>query len=78
MSVRNRIYVSWNEEWDLLTYVQQYLKDRGLKDDHIARKAVREWIDRYPSQGPLKKADVDFYLDKNVKPRLATEEKKKK
>ncbi len=77
MSLRNRIYVSWNEQWDLLTYVQQYLNERGLRDDHAARKAVREWIDRFPQEGPLKKADVDFYLDKNVKSRLAAEEKKK-
>lgn len=77
MSVRNRIYVSWNEQWDLLTYVQQYLKERGLRDDHASRKAVREWIDRFPQEGPLKKADVDFYLDKNVKSHLAAEEKKK-
>ena len=74
---RNRIYVSWSEQWDLLAYVQHYLKERGLKDDLAARKLVRECIDRYPSPGPLKKADVDFYLDQNAKPRLAPEEKKK-
>ena len=75
---RNRIYVSWNEEWDLLTYVQNYLKERGLRDDTTARLKVRECIDRYTVQGPLKKADVDFYLDRNIRGQLPVEEPKKK
>jgi hypothetical protein len=74
---RNRIYVSWNEEWDLLTYVQQYLKERGLRDDAAARLKVRECIDRYTAPGPLKKADVDFYLDRNIKAQLPLEALKK-
>jgi len=73
----NRIYVSWNEEWDLLTYVQHYLKERGLRDDSAVRLKVRECIDRYTAPGPLKKADVDFYLDRNIKGQLQPEAPKK-
>jgi len=73
----NRIYVSWNEEWDLLTYVQHYLKERGLRDDAAARLKVRACIDRYTASGPLKKADVDFYLDRNIKDQLPLQATKK-
>jgi hypothetical protein len=75
---RNRIYVSWNEVWDLLAYVEQYLKERGLRDTAATRLKVRECIDRYTADGPLRKADVDFYLDHNIKGQLPLEEPTKK
>ena len=64
---RDRIYVSWNEQWELSRYVEAYLKERGLRSDPAAREWVRKAIDICPAQGSLRKADVDYWLDCHVK-----------
>ena len=61
-----RIYVSWTEQWDLARYVDHYLKERKLAVNAELRGAVSRRIAKYPGAGPLKKADVDYYLDANA------------
>lgn len=68
---RDRIYVSWNEQWDLGSYAEHYLKDRNLVVDDSARELVLKQIALCPAEGALRKADVDYYLDVNAKPALA-------
>ena len=63
---RDRIYVTWSETWTLARYVEEWLKSRRLRTDDAARAHVHHAITRYPWSGPLRKADVDFYLDSSV------------
>jgi hypothetical protein len=67
---RDRIYVSWNEQWDLPRYVNDYLQTRKLRSDEQAREHIRRSIAEYKAEGPLRKADVDYYLDANVRQEL--------
>ena len=71
---RDRIYVSWNEHWDLRQYAEAYLKERNLVADEQARELVLRHIASCPRQGALRKADVDYYLDVNAKPALRVAE----
>ena len=68
---RTRIYVSWNEQWDLRRYAEHYLQDRKLVVDDSTREVVLKHIALCPAEGALRKADVDYYLDVNAKPVLA-------
>ena len=70
-ATRDRIYVSWNEQWEVSRYVEAYLKERGLRTDPAARERVRESIELCPAHGSLRKADVDYWLDCHVKQELA-------
>jgi len=63
---RNRIYVTWSETWELPRYIEEYLKSRRLRTDDAARAHVHHWIARYPWKGPLRKSDLDHYLDTSV------------
>ncbi|HET7730539.1 MAG TPA: hypothetical protein VFK48_10940 [Usitatibacter sp.] len=68
---RDRIYISWNEQWDLHRYADAYLESRGLRRDDEARSRILECIGQYQGWGVLRKADMDYYLDANVKSELA-------
>jgi hypothetical protein len=61
-----RIYVSWTEYWDLPRYVDHYLKERRLAVNAALRAAVSRRMAKYPGAGPLRKADMDYYLDANA------------
>ena len=62
-----KIYVSWTEQWKVAQYIDHYLKSRKYVVNDQSRAAIRMLIAQYPSKGPLKKSDLDFYLDANVK-----------
>jgi len=70
-ATRDRIYVSWNEQWDIQRYAENYLQERNLAVDDAARKLILKHIELCPAEGALRKADVDYYLDVNAKPQLA-------
>ena len=76
-----KIYVSWTEQWGVTRYIDHYLTSRKYAVDDQSRAALRMLIAQYPSKAPLKKSDLDFYLDANVKNILklekAVKEKKK-
>jgi hypothetical protein len=59
----DRIYVSWEERWDVPRYVDNYLRERKLKLHPEARTAILDRIGRYPYKGVLKKIELDQYLD---------------
>jgi hypothetical protein len=67
---RDRIYVSWNEQWDLERYVDDYLATRKLRIDAEARARIRKSIAEFTGTGALRKSDVDYYLDANVRKEL--------
>jgi hypothetical protein len=67
---RDRIYVSWNEQWDLSRYVEDYLASRRLRCDDAARVRVQRCIAEFQPYGALRKADLDYYLDVNVRSEL--------
>ena len=63
---RDRIYLSWSETCSLARYIEEYLKSRRLRTDDAARAHIHLFIKRYPWKGPLRKPDVDHYLDTSV------------
>ena len=69
-AARDRIYVSWTEQWDLPRYVDDYLQTRKLRRDDEARSRVQKCIEEFVIEGPLRKADVDYLLDANVRREL--------
>jgi len=71
---RDRIWVSWNEQWDLSSYADDYLRSRNLRADEKAREHIRRRIAELKVEGALRKADVDYFLDANVRPELELQE----
>ena len=69
-ATRDRIYVSWSEQWDLKRYAADYLARRGLRTDQEAEEQVLKVIGECPVEGSLRKADIDYYLDCHVKKEL--------
>ena len=67
---RDRIWVSWSEQWDIGRYAESYLRERKLAVDEAAKAEVLRHISRITAKGALRKADVDYYLDVNAKPSL--------
>jgi hypothetical protein len=65
-----RIYVSWTEQWDIARYVDHYLEARHYVVDAAARVGIRKLIAHFPGKAPIKKGDLDFYLDRNVPKKL--------
>jgi hypothetical protein len=63
----DRIYVSWTEHWDLVRYVDHYITSRNHPVTDQTRSKIRECMAKYPGSHPLKKADMDFFLDSNAK-----------
>ena len=63
---RDRIYVSWSETVSMARYIEDWLKSRRLRLDDAARAHVHHAIARYPWKGPLRKQDVDHYLDSSI------------
>jgi hypothetical protein len=63
----DRVYVSWSEHLDLNEYVDRYLVSRKYALSPLSRTAILECMAAYPGDAPYRKADVDFYLDANLK-----------
>jgi hypothetical protein len=72
-----KIYVSWTTQWELARYVDHYLASRKYLVTDEARAALRKLIAHVKIR-PLKKADVDFFLDRNVAKKLKLEAAAKK
>ncbi len=58
---RDRIYMSWTEQWDLPRYAAQYLDTRKKVSATPAEVLAR--IAQFPGPAPFRKVDMDFYLD---------------
>ena len=61
---KDRVFVSWTQEWELERYIENYLRSRRLSI--AAQQFVRDMIATYPGNPPFTKSDLDFYLDANV------------
>lgn len=62
----DRIYVSWTEYWGLERYVDHYITSRNQRVNDDLRWKIRKCMAKYPGRGPLKKADMDYFLDANA------------
>ena len=67
-----RIYVSWTEQWEMARYVDHYLTARNYVVNDESRAAIRMLIAHFKPR-PLKKGDLDFFLDANVHKKLKLE-----
>ena len=64
---RDRVFVSYDEEWDLERYIDHYLHTRKFEITADARKRVRALIESIPVSGVLRKSDLDYWLDAKVR-----------
>ena len=62
---RDRIYVSWTEQWDLPRYAADYLQTRLKQVGTTTAAEILSRIAMYPGHAPFRKADMDFYLDRH-------------
>ena len=62
----DRVYISWSEHVDLHVYVKGYLASRRYVASEHARNAVLQCMASFPGAAPYRKADMDFYLDRNL------------
>jgi hypothetical protein len=67
-----RVYISWTNHWEMDQYVDHYLTSRHYAVTAEARAAIRKLISHIKTR-PLKKADLDFFLDANVGKKLKLE-----
>ena len=67
---RDEIHVSWTTAWPVERYVAWYLENRKHPLNDEWREAVRDILKSFPATGPMRKTDVDFFLDTNA-PRWA-------
>ena len=63
----DRVYVSWSEHLDITEYVDAYLVARKYAVSSLSRSAILQCMASYPGHAPYRKADMDFYLDANVR-----------
>jgi hypothetical protein len=63
---RNFVYVSFSEKVPVRDYLRAYLDSRRLPVSEGRVVELQEWVKRIPGQGPLYKADVDYFFDANV------------
>jgi hypothetical protein len=67
-----RVYISWTNHWEMSRYVDHYLTSRHYAVTDEARAAIRKLISHIKTR-PLKKSDLDFFLDANVPKKLKLE-----
>ena len=60
---RDRIYVSWTEQWDLARYAADYLDSRKVRLGAATVAEILKRIAIFPGHAPFRKSDMDFYLD---------------
>jgi hypothetical protein len=60
-----RVHVSWTQQQDVDAYIDDYLRRR--RHPAHARAAVTKCIARYIGNPPITRADLDFFLDANLR-----------
>jgi hypothetical protein len=61
------IHVSWTQKQDVEAYVDDYLQRRKRPVQGTSRAAVLRCMDRYVGNRAITRADLDFYLDANLR-----------
>jgi hypothetical protein len=64
--VVDRIFVSWSEQWDAVTYIASYVRSRRLPATLEERGRIEACLASYPGRTPFTKSDLDFFLDANL------------
>ena len=62
---RDRIYVTWTEQWDLPRYAADFVLTRSKRIGATTAADVLLRIAMYPGHAPFRKADMDFYLERH-------------
>lgn len=62
-----RVHFSWTKQGDVDAYIDDYLRRRRQPVQGSARAAVTKCIARYVGRAPFTRADLDFYLDANLR-----------
>ena len=62
----DRVFVSWEEECSLPTYIESYLRARRIAATPAVHARVAKLLGSYKGQRPCTKADLDYYLDANL------------
>lgn len=65
----DRIYVSRDEEYEVEYFIDQYLKTRGYGVTNKNRDAIAGWIEQYPGKAPVKRDELNDWLDGKLKKR---------
>ncbi len=60
---KDRIWLSRTEYWEMSYFIEQYIKTRGWPDNEKNREAFRAGINGYTGSAPIKREDMDKYLD---------------
>lgn len=60
----DRIFVSQTEDYEVEFYIDQYLKTRNFKLTDENRKKVAQKMEQFPGRAPVKRVDMDNFLDK--------------
>lgn len=65
----DRAFVSLTEPYERSYFVDEWLKSRKYKVDDNGRAVVNRVIDNYTGRAPIKRADLEKYLDANISPK---------
>ena len=60
------MHVSWDLSWPVARYVDWYLENRRHPRTATWSDAVLDMLKAYPAEGPMRKSDVDYFLDTNA------------
>jgi hypothetical protein len=63
----DRVHVSWTKQLDVDAYIDDYLRRRRKPVHGITRAAVTRCMARYVGGTPVTRADLDFFLDANLR-----------
>ena len=63
------VYVTWDVRLAFGEYLEKYLRTRRIDSNELSRTRVRECLESYQGQRPYRKADLDFFLDANLRRR---------
>jgi hypothetical protein len=62
-----RVHISWTQQQDIDAYIDDYLRRRRRPVHGPTRAAVARCMARYVGRVPATRADLDFFLDANLR-----------
>lgn len=61
---RDRIWLARTEYWELDYFIDHYIQLRNYEKSDKSREIVRKAINGYTGQTPIKREDMEAYLNK--------------